>query len=197
MFGGRKGPRTFKVVNAVNKDGCPTKFRSGRYTGNPKSAAKKAFTKLCNLKNVRGQCVLYVTVQETTRGSGKVDRNNNNNNNKDKKGKVVKKEKTYRVERYKLPEPVVMFAGTEDEFKRLYGTAKSVDSVPACRVKRPRTRGVMKKTSRRVNKSKAKSKKVAKSNNKSLNSNLANNNNYRNNNQNGGRKKKSMRKKRN
>ena len=29
--------RTFKVVNAVNTDGCATKFKHGRYTGNPQS----------------------------------------------------------------------------------------------------------------------------------------------------------------
>ena len=200
MFGGRKAPRTFKVVNAVNKDGCPTKFRQGRYTGNPRSAAQKAFTKLCNLKNVRGKCTFYVTVQETTRGSGKVS-HDNDNNNKDKKGRVVKKEKSYMVERVKLAQPVVMFEGTDKEFKRLYATkAKAVARVPVCKVKRARTRGVMKKTSRRTNSRKAaarKAKKTARGNKKDLNSNLANNNNYRNNNQSGGRKRKSMRKKRN
>ena len=89
MFGGRKAPRTFKVVNAVNTDGCPTKFKSGRYTGNPRSAAQKAFTRLCNLKNVKGKCTFYVTVQETTRGSGKMEKNTDNE--KGKKGRVVKK----------------------------------------------------------------------------------------------------------
>ena len=32
----KTGVRTFKVVNAVNTDGCPTKFKPGRYTGNPR-----------------------------------------------------------------------------------------------------------------------------------------------------------------
>ena len=46
MLGGRKAQRTFKVTNVVNTDGCPTKFKAGRYTGNHMSAAKKAFTTL-------------------------------------------------------------------------------------------------------------------------------------------------------
>ena len=131
--------RTFKVVDAVNTDGCATKFKHGRYTGNPQGAARKAFTRLCNLKNVKGKCTLYITMQETTQGSGKVEMNNDNN----KKGRVVKKQKSYLVERVKLKEPVVMFEGTDKEFKRLYATkSKAVKSIPACGKKRPRTRGV-------------------------------------------------------
>ena len=181
--------RTFKVVNAVNTDGCATKFKHGRYTGNPQSAARKAFTRLCNLKNVKGKCTLYITVQETTQGSGKVEMNNDNN----KKGKVVKKQKSYLVERVKLKEPVVMFEGTDKEFKREYATkSKSVKSVPACGKKRPRTKGVMKKTSRRANSRRAKSRRNMKkraSGKKSLNNNLNNNNRYKGN-QNGGKRSK-------
>lgn len=181
--------RTFKVVDAVNTDGCATKFKHGRYTGNPQGAARKAFTRLCNLKNVKGKCTLYITMQETTQGSGKVEMNNDNN----KKGRVVKKQKSYLVERVKLKEPVVMFEGTDKEFKRLYATkSKAVKSIPACGKKRPRTRGVMKKTSRRANSNRAKSRRNMKrraSGKRNLNNNLNNNNKYRGN-QNGGKKSK-------
>ena len=177
----KKPTRTFKVVNAVNKDGCPTKFKSGRYTGNPKSAAKKAFTRLCNLKNIKGKCTFYITVQETTRGSGKIVMDVDEEKNK--KGRVVKKERTFMVDRVKLDQPLVMMAGTDSEFTRLYDTnAKFVERVPECKVKRTRTRGVMKKTSRRTKGKKVQKKKKSLKNN--LNSNLANNNNYRNNNSN-------------
>lgn len=192
LFGGRKSQRTFKVVNAVNKDGCDTKFRGGRYTGNPSSAAKKAFTKLCNYKDIRGQCSLYITIQETTRGSGKMV-----NDDKNKKGRVMKKEKIYHIQRVKLDKPIIMFEGKDNEYEIQYGNKiKSVDRVPVCKVKRVRTRGVMKKTSRRSNKRRAAKKSSKKK--KQLNNNLANNNNYRNNNnQSGGSKKRSLRKRRN
>ena len=43
-----------------------------------------------------------------------------------------------------------MFEGTDKNSKREYATkSKSVKSVPTCAKKRPRTKGVMKKTSRR------------------------------------------------
>ena len=58
MFGGRKAQRTFKVTNVVNTDGCPTKFKEGRYTGTHMSAAKKAFNSLCGHKQIKGKCVL-------------------------------------------------------------------------------------------------------------------------------------------
>lgn len=166
----KTGVRTFKVVNAVNTDGCPTKFKPGRYTGNPQSAANKAFTRLCNLKNVRGKCTLYVTVQETTQGSGKVATENDNNKGV-KKGNVVKKQSSYMVERVKLAKPIVMFEGTDKEFKRLYATkSKSVDSIPKCNVNRARTAGPMKSKSRRAERNeKNKKKKVSGKKNNSMN----------------------------
>lgn len=166
----KTGVRTFKVVNAVNTDGCPTKFKPGRYTGNPQSAANKSFTRLCNLKNVKGKCTLYVTVQETTQGSGKVATENDNNNGV-KKGNVVKKQSSYMVERVKLAKPLVMFAGTDKEFKRLYATkSKSVSSIPKCNVNRPRTAGPMKSKSRRAERNeKNKKKKVSGKKNNSMN----------------------------
>ena len=157
MIGGRKAQRTFKVTNVLNTDGCPTKFKEGRYTKNHMSAAKKAFTNLCNHKNVKGQCSFYISVQETTQGSGKkvmVDDDNG------KKAMVVKKERHYKVVREKLKEPVVMFEGTDKEYKMLYQSkATSMKRLPPCTKGRKRTVGPMKKISRRTNKRKAAAKK--------------------------------------
>ena len=165
MFGGKKSKsakRTFKVVSVVNKDGCETKFNPGRYTGTHRSAARKAFTKLCHHKKVKGVCSLYISVQETTQGSGKVEVDDN------KKGKVVKKCRIYKVDRVKLTKPVVMLEGTKDEFFRKYETkSKSVKSVPKCTVSRPRTRGVMKKYSRTSNGKKRSARQNNKNNNRS------------------------------
>jgi len=190
MIGGRKAQRTFKVTNVVNTDGCPTKFKAGRYTGNHMSAAKKAFTSLCNHKNVKGKCMFYISVQETTQGSGKKVMLNDDNG---KKAVVVKKERHYKVVREKLKEPVVMFEGTDKEYKMLYQSkASSVKRLPACTKGRKRTVGPMKKISRRTNKRKAaarKQKKSGKNNNRMMNNNMQMNNAYVNNKQNGGAKR--------
>ena len=76
----------------MKSNGCVTKFNAdGRYTagksGGPRSAASKAFSQLCRVKNIKGQCTFYVTVAETTRGSSD-------------------KEFTYKLKREKLSEPV-------------------------------------------------------------------------------------------
>ena len=202
MFGGRKAQRTFKVTNVVNTDGCPTKFKEGRYTGTHMSAAKKAFNSLCGHKQIKGKCVFYLSVQETTQGSGKkvmVDGDDG------KKAMMMKKERHYKVERNKLKEPRVMMEGTDREYKILYeNKAKAVKSFPRCTKNRKRTPGPMKKIARRTNKRRAAERKAKRSkgklnnNKKMLNSNLQMNNNYsnNNNNQNGGaRKSKSKAKK--
>ena len=199
MFGGAKAQRTFKVTNVVNTDGCPTKFKPGRYVGTHMKAAKKAFNSLCSHKQIKGKCVFYVSVQETTQGSGKKMMMDGDNG---KKAMIVKKEKHYKVERNKLKEPRVMMEGTDKEFMRLYeNKAKSVKTLPRCTKNRKRTPGPMKKVSRRTNKRKAAERKARKSgkkklnnNKKMLNNNLQMNNNYSNNNnnnnkQNGGAKK--------
>ena len=196
MFGGRKAQRTFKVTNVVNTDGCPTKFKAGRYTGNHMSAAKKAFTTLCNHKNVKGKCMFYISIQETTQGSGKKMMVNDDNG---KKAVVVKKERHYKVHREKLKEPRVMFEGTDKEYKILYQSkASAVKRLPPCTKNRKRTVGPMKKISRRTNKRKAEAKKQKKSgkkNNKMMNNNMQMNNAYvnnannANNKQNGGAKR--------
>jgi len=120
--------RSFSVANVQNVDGCPTKFKPGRYLStNPVGSAKKAFNGLCNVKNIKGKCTLVVTMRETSSGS-------------------PKKEFTYKCERIKLKEPVVIMAGTPNEFRRMYDI-KAISSEPIknCKSGRVRTRGPMRK----------------------------------------------------
>ena len=143
---GNKNLRSFKVVAVQNVSGCVTKFKAGRYTGSvPMASVKKAFTRLCNLKRIKNKCTFIITIQDTT-------------NNGNKKGK----EYTYKVDRMKLKKPLVMFEGEENEYKILYGvTAKKSGQIEKCKPGRDRTRGRMKKYSRRQEKiSKRKQKKT-------------------------------------
>jgi len=68
------GKRSFTINNAYHVDGCPTKFSHKDYTGrfisiSAQRAAKKAFSALCRVKEIRGQCTLYIEMRETTQGS--------------------------------------------------------------------------------------------------------------------------------
>ena len=178
---------TYKVVGVQNVDGCPTKFRPGRYhSTSPEGAAKKAFSRLCNLKKIKGKCTLLVTVKRTTQGGDK-------------------KEFTYKLHRSKLSKPIVMMKGTPNEYKILYEVhAQSAKMLKNCVPGRERSRGVMKRMSRRANKGKnLKSKKVVmKNNKKSMNNNMRmrmNNKSMKNNKMNnkslrGGKKSKKSRK---
>ena len=75
----KDGKRSFKVVSAKQagkkERGCKTKHHlnqktEARYVSNdPMSAAKKAFTTLCNRKKIKGACGMFVTVEEVSRGS--------------------------------------------------------------------------------------------------------------------------------
>ena len=134
---GNKELRSFQVVDVVNTDGCSTKFKPGYYAKRTaQAAANNAFSKLCNLKNIRGKCSFYITVKDTTSGY-----------------RLKGKEYTYKAERVKLDTPVVRFEGTKNQFKILYKIkSKSVVNVPQCKTVRKRTKGVMKKHSRRTNK---------------------------------------------
>ena len=124
--------RSFQVSNVQNIDGCPTKFRKGRYlSANPNGAAKKAFNGLCNLKRIKGKCTFLVTVRETTSGSNK-------------------KEFTYKLNRTRLSKPLVMMEGTDKEFRIYYEIrSHSTKNLPKCKSGRKRTRGPMKHKSRR------------------------------------------------
>jgi hypothetical protein len=139
--------RSFKVVNVQNVDGCPTKFREGRYLStSPNGAAKKAFNGLCNLKRIKGKCTLLVTVRETTAGTNK-------------------KEFTYKLNRTRLNKPLVMMEGTDNEFRIYYEiSSHSTKNLPKCKSGRKRTRGPMKHKSRRS--VKKTSKKTSKKTNK-------------------------------
>lgn len=71
---GKEGMRSFTVVDARRVDGCPTKFKvkgdTGRYLSrDARGASKKAFTTLCRIKKIKGQCALIITMRETTQGS--------------------------------------------------------------------------------------------------------------------------------
>lgn len=73
---GKKGMRSFTVHEAKDNKGCPTKFYNKDYTGrylsrDHLSAAKKAATQLCRVKRIKGNCVMYLDMVETTQGSKK------------------------------------------------------------------------------------------------------------------------------
>jgi len=154
--------RSFQVSNVQNVDGCPTKFRKGRYLStSPNGAAKKAFNGLCNLKRIKGKCTLLVTVRETTAGSNK-------------------KEFTYKLNRTRLSKPLIMMEGTDKEFRIYYEiSSHSTKNLPKCKGGRSRTRGPMKHKSRRSGKKMAK--KVSKKN-KSVKKTVRNNKNKKGNN---------------
>lgn len=127
--------RSFTVVDARRIDGCPTKFAirgdTGRYISrDPRGAAKKAFSRLCRVKRIRGQCAMYLGVRETTQGASNPD-------------KVF----TYKLRRFLLPEPVEVRPGVVRE----YGTSiKSVDAMPGeCKSGKGKSSGRMaRKTSK-------------------------------------------------
>lgn len=124
--------RTFTVHDARRSDGCETKFANKDYTGvyvsrSPAGAASKAFTQLCGVKDIKGQCSLFVSVRETTQGSAK---------------KVF----MYKINRVKLKEPIEL-QGRTIEFKN---EVKSAKSMPSCK-KSSKSSG--KKASRKSRKS--------------------------------------------
>ena len=185
---GNRVLRSFVVTDVQNVDGCVTKFKAGRYTNKaPSGAAGRAFTRLCNLKNIRGKCAFIVTVKDTTQGH-----------------KCKGKEYTYKLDRSKLKKPILRFEGTDKEYKIEYNTTmKKAKQIRKCSESRDRTVGRMKQTSRRANKRRMVEKKARMSmrkrkisgkknnvnNNNNRNNNNRNNNNRNNNNMNGGSRK--------
>ena len=131
---GVAGYRSFTIVDVTKHGGCRTKFHGGLYKSrNPVGAARKAFTKFCKAKRIRGVCTLFVTVRETTAGS-------------------KKKTYTYKLNRHKLAKPLVRRPKGGKEFVIEYkSTALSTDVEESCRKSKPiQTRGRMKtKTSGR------------------------------------------------
>lgn len=124
----KKSMRSFTIEYALNKKGCPTKFYNKDYTGryisrDAGSAAKKAASQLCKVKRVKGECVLYLEMRETTQGKG---------------GKISK----YRVQRKKLKTPGPF--GNEYEL-----IAKSMNK-KSSRVKEPNCKSPGKSSGRKI-----------------------------------------------
>jgi hypothetical protein len=96
--------RSFTIVSVGTKRGSKgSKNTGGRYISRtPAGAARKAVSRVCRQSAIRGQCTLYVTVQETTRGSAgktfsyKVKRAVVNNK-VEHEGKIVKHKYATRV----------------------------------------------------------------------------------------------------
>ena len=135
---GNRQLRSFAVVGVQKEDGCATKYNveSRLVSANPRSAAQKAFSRLCNLKRVRGKCTLFVTVEDTTRGHSKHG-----------------KKYTYKVDRKKLAKPIVLQKGTNSEYKIRYAVSAKKNSVKMNpRGKCKKSSGPMKKTTPRKNK---------------------------------------------
>ena len=62
--------RSFKVVSVDTSNRAKGVQSEGRYiSSTPAGAARKAGSQYCRESAIRGQCTLFVTVQETTRGS--------------------------------------------------------------------------------------------------------------------------------
>ena len=115
--------RTFTIHNAWHSDGCATKFSNREYTGSYVStdasgAARKALTQLCRVKNIHGQCALYISMRKTTRGSSNIPF-------------------LYKVNRVKLKIPIPL-QGREIHYT---SKCKSVKSVPKCPVGSRKTPG--------------------------------------------------------
>ena len=130
---GRDGYRSFTIVNVGKQGGCKTKFHGGKYVSKtPVQAARKAFTELCRVKRIRGVCTLVVSVQETTSGSSK---------------KVF----SYKLNRLKLKQPMIMQEGTDNEYVIEYETkVKALKGVvPTECKKKGQSRGRMRKRTAR------------------------------------------------
>jgi len=110
---GKAGYRSFTVVDAARSDGCKTKFAvkgsGGRYISkDPEGAARKAFSRLCHRKRIRGQCSMIITVEETTQGS-------------------ESKRWTYKLNREKLATPIEL-KGRKIEYRPV---AKAMNAPPS------------------------------------------------------------------
>ena len=130
-----KMKRTFTVVDAKHVDGCATKFHGGSYTGSgPAQAASKAFTQLCKVKTVKGQCSLIITMRETTQEA------------------KTKKEFKYKATRSKLAVPVVLGSRVLEYVNKVHATKGS----PTCKKSR-KSSGPMRRSRKSSKKSSKKS----------------------------------------
>ena len=145
---GNRELRSFAIVGVKKENGCPTKFSDTTrlVSGTPVSAAQKAFSRLCNLKRIRGKCTLFVTIVDTTQGART-------------KGKTY----SYKVDRKKLAKPIILQKGTNSQYKINYtvrARKASPKPAPAKGCGEGKTHGPMKKTTPRKNKQEEKKKRT-------------------------------------
>lgn len=110
---GREGYRSFTIVGASKTSGCRTKGYGGRFINKTAAgSARKAFTDLCRTKRIRGNCTLFVTMRDTTKG-----------------GKQHGKLYTYKLIRKKLANPMIRTPKRGNEYVIEYRSSiKSVKS---------------------------------------------------------------------
>ena len=121
----KKPKRSFTILDAKDNKGCPTKFALKGYTGrylstNAAGAASKAATQLCRTKRIKGTCVMYLDIRETTQNS---------------KHKVYK----YRLTRKKLKEK----GPFGNEFKMVPKSLNKLNraDIPKCSSGKQKSRG--------------------------------------------------------
>lgn len=119
--------RSFTVVDARGTDGCATKYavkgHGGYYHGTHKRAALKAFNILCNVKKIKGQCAMIITVREITQGG-------------------AGKELSYKCRREKLDTPLILPGRPPIEYKTVAYAHKG--AMPPCKAGLSKTPGPMK-----------------------------------------------------
>lgn len=60
------------TVDSAHRMGKKLRVSGGRYLSDtPAAAAKKAFSKICQAKNIKGPCSMKIHIHETTAGSDK------------------------------------------------------------------------------------------------------------------------------
>ena len=60
------------TVDSVHRMSKKIRFSGGRYISEtPAAAAKKAFSQICQAKNIKGPCSMKIVIHETTAGSNK------------------------------------------------------------------------------------------------------------------------------
>lgn len=60
------------TIDSVRYGDKKLRFSGGRYISDtPAAAAKKAFSKVCQARNIKGRCSMKIVIHETTAGSNK------------------------------------------------------------------------------------------------------------------------------
>lgn len=152
---GKEGMRSFTVVNVHRVDGCATKFKvkgdTGRYISrDAMGASKKAFSTLCRIKRIKGQCALVITMKETTQNSNG-------------------KERTYKLTRTKLTDPI-MIGDRSYEYKTDVHAVKEKTNI-TCKSGKGKSSGPMKSKKKQKVHVSSKSKSINLKNNSSKSKN--------------------------